>query len=94
MIAEVFSVTTSYIKFELTRDRLRLLRFVSYILFVLLRQCAIAAFIYTLLFSHISSANLLSVHYMKVYSGFFIFSSINQKEVFLYRSWPYEANML
>ena len=43
-------------------------------------QCAIAAFISC----HNSAADLLSVHYMKVYSGFFIFSSINQKKVFLY----------
>ena len=35
-------------------------------------------------FSHSSSTKLISVHYMKVYSGFFTFSSINRKKVFLY----------
>ena len=44
-----------------------------------LRQCAMAA-IYAPWFSHISSAKFISVHYMKVYSGFFIFSSINRKK--------------
>ena len=40
----------------------------------------------------VSSAKFLTVHYMKVYNGFFIFSFINRKKVFLCRSWPYEAN--
>ena len=50
--------------------------------FVSLRQYAIAA-LYTPQFGHISSANLLSVPFRNVYSGFFIFSPINRKRVFL-----------
>ena len=88
---------TAFVRsFVFLSDFVRSLNFVCFISFV----TAITAMFYChnlhaiVYISHIPSANLLSVHYMKVYSGFFIFFSVNQKKVFLNQSWPYEANML
>ena len=81
--------SVTYSKLELPRDRLRsgVLSFVCSISFVRfrsfdffrslqqLRQCALTQLTrHSFVIIIISSAKLLSVHYMKVYSGFFIYS--------------------
>ena len=88
-------VSFHYVAFCCVSLRYVSLRYVS-LCYVSSQKCAIATFI-SLVIIIMSSADFLSMHYMKVYSNFFLFFSINRKKVFLYRGGPMKrtcCNML